>query len=92
VGAGFVGRAATLADVDVLTYQRCAMFQATGLLDPAETDALEAAIRRYVLAAMPGGTFHAWLVLYRAEVVAGGGLQLRTLMPAPATWTASQRG
>jgi GNAT superfamily N-acetyltransferase len=76
-------RPATLDDVPVLAYQRCAVFVATGAIDPAGTPALDAAERRYLTRAMPDGTFVAWLVEHRGEVVAGGGLQLRTLQPRP---------
>ena len=76
-------RAATPADVDVLAYQRRAMFVATGLLAPEDADELEAAVRGYVERAMPAGTFHAWLAESDGVVVAGGGIQLRTLMPRP---------
>ena len=76
-------RRATLADRSVLAYQRRAMFAATGMLDPAEGDALEAAVAAYIDRTMPAGTFIAWLVESDEVVVAGGGLQLRTLMPRP---------
>jgi len=76
-------RPATLDDVPVLAYQRCAVFVATGAIDPAATGELDAAERRYLTQAMPAGTFVAWLVEHGREVVAGGGLQLRTLQPRP---------
>jgi GNAT superfamily N-acetyltransferase len=77
-------RAATLADRDVLAYQRRAMFEAAmGPLGSDAGDELEAACREYIGRAMPAGTFYAWLVESEGVVVAGGGLQLRTLMPRP---------
>jgi GNAT superfamily N-acetyltransferase len=76
-------RAATLDDVPVLAYQRCEMFVATGAIDQAVTAELDAAERRYLTRAMPAGTFVAWIVEAAGEVVAGGGLQLRTLQPRP---------
>ena len=76
-------RPATLDDVPVLAYQRCAVFVATGAIGAAGTAELDAAERRYLARAMPAGTFAAWLVEHGAEVVAGGGLQLRTLQPRP---------
>ena len=82
-GDGYRIRPATVKDVAVLAYQRRAMFEATGLLDPKDGDELEAAVRRYMERAMPLGTFHAWLVEHGGAVVAGGGLQLRTLQPRP---------
>ena len=80
---GYTLREATLEHAGVLAYQRRAMFVATGLLNPADAAELEAAVRRYVERAMPEGTFHAWIVEADGGVVAGGGIQLRTLMPRP---------
>lgn len=76
-------RPARLDDLAVLAWQRRAMFEATGLLAPEAGPALEAAERRYLERAMPAGTFVAWLVEHGREIVAGGGLQLRTLQPRP---------
>ncbi|MDP8923843.1 MAG: hypothetical protein M3O34_13300, partial [Chloroflexota bacterium] len=76
-------REATAADVGVLAYQRRAMFAATGLLAPADADELEEAVRRYVERAIAAGTFYAWVVEADGSIVAGGGIQLRTLMPRP---------
>jgi GNAT superfamily N-acetyltransferase len=76
-------RPATLADLDTLAWQRRAMFEATGLLAAPAGAALEDAERRYLRRAMPAGTFVAWLVECGGAIVAGGGLQLRTLQPRP---------
>ena len=76
-------RAATPADTDVLAYQRRAMFVATGLLAPDDAPELESAVRRYLARAMAEGTFFGWVVEADGAVVAGGGIQLRTLMPRP---------
>jgi len=76
-------RKATLADATVLARQRRQMFDAIQKLPEAEGDELEAAVRAYVERAMPAGTFHAWVVEQAGVTVAGGGLQLRTLMPRP---------
>jgi GNAT superfamily N-acetyltransferase len=59
------------------------MFAATGLIDRAAAAELDAAERRYLAQAMPAGTFVAWLVEHEGRIVAGGGLQLRTLQPRP---------
>ena len=80
---GYRVRPATLDDIPVLAHQRCAMFVATGLIDRAATAELDAAERRYLAQAMPAGTFVAWLVEHEGRIVAGGGLQLRTLQPRP---------
>jgi len=81
-------RAATRADAPILAYQRRAMFEATGLLAADDGPALERAVRGYLDSALADGTFVAWVV--RADgrhdeehIVAGGGIQLRSLMPRP---------
>jgi GNAT superfamily N-acetyltransferase len=80
---GYRMRPATPDDIPALAHQRCAMFVATGLIDRAATAELDAAERRYLVQAMPAGTFVAWLVEHEGRIVAGGGLQLRTLQPRP---------
>jgi len=76
-------RLATIDDASLLAYQRRAMFEATGALAPEDADQLDGAVRRYVERAMPTGTFRAWVIDADGVPVAGGGLQLRTLMPRP---------
>jgi GNAT superfamily N-acetyltransferase len=79
----YVVREATVADAPVLARQRRLMFDAIDRLPRDEGDALEAAVVAYIERAMPAGTFHAWVVERDGAIVAGGGLQLRTLMPRP---------
>src|SRR6185369_597583 len=74
---------ATLADAATLARQRRLMFGALHEMPQAKGDELEAAVLAYNKRAMPAGTFHGWLVEHRGVAVAGGGLQLRTLMPRP---------
>jgi GNAT superfamily N-acetyltransferase len=77
-------REATVADARTLARQRRLMFDETGALATAEEgDAVETAVAAWVERAMPSGTFRSWVVEQAGEVVAGGGLQLRTLMPRP---------
>ncbi|MCC7369705.1 MAG: GNAT family N-acetyltransferase [Chloroflexi bacterium] len=76
-------RAAILPDAPTLARQRRLMFDEISRMPDAEGDALEASIRAYVDRAMPAGTFYAWVVEQDEAIVAGGGLQLRTLMPRP---------
>jgi GNAT superfamily N-acetyltransferase len=59
------------------------MFESMGALASEEAPALEQAAQRYIERAMPAGTFYAWVVECSAGIVAGGGLQLRTLVPRP---------
>jgi len=80
---GYTVRKATLADVAVVARHRRLMFGATQHLPEGELDQLEVASRGYAERAMPAGTFHAWIVEHGGVAVAGGGLQIRTLMPRP---------
>jgi GNAT superfamily N-acetyltransferase len=80
---GYVLRAATPADVAVLAAQRRAMFEEQGRVDRQAGAELEAATRRYLEEALPAGTYYGWLVEAGATAVAGGGVQLRPLMPRP---------
>jgi GNAT superfamily N-acetyltransferase len=82
-GDGYQLREAGVGDAVVLARQRRRMFEEVGQLSPAEGDELEAAVCAYIERAMPAGTFRAWVVEHRGRIVAGGGLQLRTLMPRP---------
>jgi GNAT superfamily N-acetyltransferase len=81
--AGYAVRAATVDDAPILARQRRAMFDAIDQMPDDEGAAMEAAIRAYIERAMPAGTFHSWVVEHQGSIVAGGGLQLRTLMPRP---------
>ena len=76
-------REATLADVPTLVRQRWSMFHELGDSSLAERDEIEAAIGRYLAEAVPAGLFRAWLVEADGEAVAGGGIQLRPLVPRP---------
>ena len=80
---GYTLREATLADAPTLARQRRLMFESISPLPPGHGTLLEAAILRYVVQAMPAGTFRAWVVEYDGAIVSGGGLQLRTLIPRP---------
>ena len=76
-------REATVADASTLVRQRWSMFAELGDGSEAERPALEAAIGRYLAEAMPAGLFRAWLVEADGMPVAGGGIQLRPLVPRP---------
>jgi GNAT superfamily N-acetyltransferase len=79
----YVVREATVEDAPILARQRRLMFDAINTMPDDEGDAMEAAILAYIQRAMPAGTFRSWVVEHRGGIVAGGGLQLRTLMPRP---------
>jgi GNAT superfamily N-acetyltransferase len=68
------------------------MFDAIQAMPADEGDAMEAAILAYIRRAMPAGTFHSWVVEHAGSIVAGGGLQLRTLMPRPGHITEAPEG
>jgi GNAT superfamily N-acetyltransferase len=80
-------REATLADAPLLARHRRAMFEAMGVLRAEDGGPVEAATRRWIEATMPRGRFKAWIVEWtgdgRPTPVAGGGLQVRDLMPRP---------
>src|SRR4051794_20297360 len=76
-------REATPQDAPALAHQRRQMFDAISQMPQSEGDAMEAAILGYIQRAMPAGTFKSWIVEHAGSIVAGGGLQLRTLMPRP---------
>jgi GNAT superfamily N-acetyltransferase len=90
--AAYTIREATLADAPVLARQRRLMFDSITPLSDEDGDRLEAAILRYISQAMPAGTFRSWVVEHREAIVAGGGLQLRTLMPRPGYVTGEPEG
>lgn len=76
-------RVAVLDDADVVAHQRVAMLRDMGIVADADGDRLIAASRVYFSAALPSGEYRGWLIEYRGEVAAGGGLLLRPLLPAP---------
>jgi len=80
---GYTVREATVEDAPVLARQRRLMFDAINRMPADEGDAMEAAILAYIQRAMPAGTFRSWVVEHGGSIVAGGGVQLRTLMPRP---------
>ncbi|HZO26957.1 MAG TPA: hypothetical protein VFH48_13325, partial [Chloroflexota bacterium] len=54
---GYILREATLADAPLLARQRRLMFDSIGSLPTDQGDLLEAAVIRYIVQAMPAGTF-----------------------------------
>ena len=76
-------RAATVEDAAILAYHRRAMFEAMGVLPADEVRPLEVATRAYLERAIAEGAYRGWVVEFDGKVVAGGGLQLRLLVPRP---------
>ena len=80
----YVVRMAVPADAPVLARQRRLMFEAMGMVgDMGQAEELEAVAREWIARELAAGSFYSWIVEYGGEVVAGGGLQLRPLMPRP---------
>ena len=83
----FTIRQATVADAPILAHQRCAMFRDMGSLREADAAALAAASAAYFQAAIPLEEYVAWLLAPAGQpdlIVAGGGMQLRRILPRPA--------
>ena len=76
-------RHATPADAAVITHHRVAMFRDMGVLDAREVPALEAATRAYLADSLPSGAYLGWMVETAGDVVAGGGVLMRQLLPRP---------
>jgi GNAT superfamily N-acetyltransferase len=76
-------RTVTVEDAAILAYHRRAMFEAMGILPADEVRPPEVATRAYLERAIPEGAYRGWVVEFEGKVVAGGGLQLRELVPRP---------
>lgn len=79
-------RRATLSDVPVLARHRTAMFTDIGLIDEGGASAFFEACARYFSTAIPDGGFVAWVAAsdeHANEIVAGVGLQIRSIVPIP---------
>lgn len=82
----FTIRRATMADVKALARHRCEMFKDMGQLQDEAYQALADASIAYFEEAIPAGEYIAWVVTPQAQpdlIVAGGGLQLRRILPRP---------
>src|SRR3989442_7641920 len=69
----------------IIARHRAQMFRDMGELEDAQYPLLVEATRRLVTRMIQAGEYVAWLAAPagRAEVVAGAGVQLRTLLPRP---------
>jgi GNAT superfamily N-acetyltransferase len=84
--ARFIVREATADDREVLARHRCEMFSDMGSLRGDAYPELAKASAKYFAEAIPRGEYVAWLVEPAGEpgtVVAGGGVQLRQILPRP---------
>jgi GNAT superfamily N-acetyltransferase len=95
---GYGIRRARVQDAAVLARQRRAMFDAMGsLARVGDGDALEESSREWIARELERGTFYSWVAEFRGadvgrEIVAGGGLQVRQLMPRPGHATGGEEG
>ena len=83
---GFTTRPATVADIATLVRHRCEMFKDMGQLQEEHYRELAEASARYFAEAIPAGEYVAWLVAPDGQpdvIVAGGGMQLRRVLPRP---------
>jgi GNAT superfamily N-acetyltransferase len=82
VSAPYRIRQATIADADVLTRHRIAMFTDMGV--PLDAEALDQAFRAWLAAVMPAGTYRAWLAhAAGGDVAGGGGITIIPWPPGP---------
>jgi len=84
----FVVRLATAADEDIaaIVRHRCEMFKDMSQLRADSYWELAEASVRYLAEAIPAGEYVGWLVTPREQphlIVAGGGMQLRRILPRP---------
>ncbi len=85
-GDEFVIRQAGASDIEALARHRCEMFKDMDQLREDAYQALREASMRYFAKAMAAGEYVAWVVTPRDEpgvITAGGGLQLRQILPRP---------
>jgi GNAT superfamily N-acetyltransferase len=78
-------RLGTAADAQLLAEHRVAMFRDMGSIQPEMEETLRQASAAYFAAAIPSGEYFGWIAYPpgRSEPVAGGGVQLRSLLPRP---------
>lgn len=82
--SGFVVRPAGEADVPDLVRLRRMMFEAMGVNDSDQLDALDAAAEAYFAEAVPGASFHAWLAVTSTGLAIGaGGVVIDQHPPSP---------
>jgi GNAT superfamily N-acetyltransferase len=82
----FIIRQATMADAKALAHHRCEMFKDMGQLREEAYQALADASIEYFERAIPAGEYVAWVVAPQTQpdlIVAGGGMQLRRILPRP---------
>jgi GNAT superfamily N-acetyltransferase len=81
--SGYTARRATAADAGVVAHHRVAMFRDMGVLAEREAPALHAASEAYLTTALRSGEYLGWVIEVQGQVVAGGGILIRPLLPRP---------
>jgi GNAT superfamily N-acetyltransferase len=81
--SGYTARRATVADAGVIAHHRVAMFRDMGVLAEREAPALHAASEAYLTTALRSGEYLGWVIEVQGQVVAGGGMLIRPLLPRP---------
>lgn len=76
-------RRATVRDAAQLALHRAGMFRDMGQLAPENEAALVEASTAYFLRAVPDAEYVAWVAEAGGRIVAGAGVQLRSLLPRP---------
>ena len=76
-------RQATPEDVDVILHHRRSMFADMGDGSDEEHDAMVAAARPFIEAALSDGSYRGWFVEVDGRVVAGGGVAIVGFQPTP---------
>jgi GNAT superfamily N-acetyltransferase len=82
----FLSRQATVDDIPAIVRHRCEMFRDMGQLRDDYYNALAEASAKYLAEAIPSGEYIGWLVALSEQphtIVAGGGMQLRRMLPRP---------
>jgi len=79
----YVIRRATEADATVVAHHRVGMFRDMGVMEERDGPALEASSQAYLKVALSSGEYLGWLIDADGEVVAGGGVLVRRLLPRP---------
>ena len=82
-------RRATMADIEVLIDHRLAMFHDMGFTDDRVLAEVRTASREYFEAALPDGSYVAWLAEAGGEVVAGAGILVASWPGGP--WDGQSR-
>lgn len=85
-------RAATPADVDIITHHRRRMFVDAGRADNRVLDVMEEQFRPWLASMLAEGKYMGWLAMQGDDVIGGAGLLLLDWPPHPLDPTSDHRG